>query len=70
MLSTVQQTSLGLGTALLGAVFTQVLNSTGEYLQALRAGLLGEFVLMLIVAGLSLNYWRRQRHSAGLRTAE
>jgi predicted MFS family arabinose efflux permease len=61
MLSTVQQASLGLGPALLGAVLTQTLHLTGgNHLEAVLAALAAEFCLMLMLVALVIVQFRRQ----------
>lgn len=62
MLATVQQASLGLGSALLGAVFAHNLERHGDYLEATQATLASEFVLMsLLLCATCLFYLRRVR---------
>jgi len=59
MLSTVQQASFGLGSALLGSVLTQVLHLQGNWLQAMVAALVTEFGLMLVLLAGTAIYHRR-----------
>jgi MFS family permease len=61
MLSTLQQASFGLGSALLGSVFSQVLHYCGLYRNALLSGLASELCLMLILLGSAIAYHRRHR---------
>lgn len=61
MLATVQQASFGLGSALLGGVFAQVLHISGRYLDAVVAALVAEFGLMAVLVCSSLVYQRRER---------
>jgi MFS family permease len=58
MLTTVQQASFGLGSALLGAVFTQTLHTSGLYLDAAVTALQAEFGLMLVLVVAALAYRR------------
>jgi predicted MFS family arabinose efflux permease len=64
MLSTVQQASFGLGSALLGAVFAQTLRHSGHYLDAVLAGLTGEFGLMSILLTGAILYNNSHRRLA------
>ncbi|NJA89465.1 MFS transporter [Rhodocyclus tenuis] len=61
LLSTVQQTAFGLGSALLGALFTHQLQLAGSHLDALLAGLTGELCLMLLLSAGTLLYYRRHQ---------
>ena len=63
VLTTVQQASFGLGSALLGAIFAQTLHFSGNYIDAALAGLGGEFCLMLILLISGVVYHLRQRAS-------
>lgn len=59
MISTLQQASFGLGSALLGAVFAQSLHySQGNYLNAVTSALAVEWCLMLILVVLAWGYHR------------
>jgi MFS family permease len=60
LLSTVQQAALGLGPALLGAIFAGQLNADGNYLHAAQFALLGEVVLILALVACTLLH--RQQH--------
>lgn len=65
MLSTVQQASFGLGSALLGTVLAQVLHQGGDYLRAIVAALGVEFALMAVLLISAVFYHRhhdRLRH--------
>lgn len=59
MLSTVQQASFGLGSALLGAVLAQTLHFDGSYLHAAVAALSAEFCIMLMLLISAAVYYRR-----------
>ena len=61
MLTTVQQASFGIGSALLGAVFAQTLHHTGQYLDAALAGLLAEFCLMMILLASAVAFHKRRQ---------
>ncbi|HWU98140.1 MAG TPA: MFS transporter [Oxalicibacterium sp.] len=61
MLSTVQQASFGLGSALLGAVLTQTLHFDGSYLHAAVAALGAEFCIMLGLLISAAVYYRRHK---------
>ena len=58
VLTTVQQASFGLGSALLGAIFAQTLHYSGSYIDAALAGLFGEFCLMLTLLTSAIVYHR------------
>ena len=60
MLSTVQQAAFGLGAALIGAVFAQVLHGGGDYRQAVLAALGSELVLMLMLVSSALVFRGRR----------
>ena len=63
MLSTIQQTAFGLGSALLGTVFAQTLQHDGNYLAGALTALIVEFFLMLVLTGCAVAYrQRQQRH--------
>jgi MFS family permease len=64
MLSTVQQASFGLGSALLGSVLTQTLHWGGTYQQAIVAALGAEFCIMAILASSTILYYRRHERFA------
>ncbi len=66
MLSTVQQASLGLASALLGVVFAQTLRHYGQYLDAALAGLAAEFCLMSILLVSAIAYHIRQHRPAAV----
>lgn len=57
MLTTVQQAALGLGPALLGAVFAHRLHATGgDYLQAVLTALAAELCLMAVLVASAVRY--------------
>jgi MFS family permease len=57
MLTTVQQAALGLGPALLGAVFAHRLHATGgDYLQAVLTALVAELCLMAVLVASAVRY--------------
>lgn len=57
MLTTVQQAALGLGPALLGAVFAHRLHTTGgDYLQAVLTALAAELCLMAVLVASAVRY--------------
>ncbi|HBO78122.1 MAG TPA: MFS transporter, partial [Cupriavidus sp.] len=58
-LATVQQASLGLGSALLGTVFAQRLHHAATYLDAALASLAAELCLMTILVAAALVYHNR-----------
>lgn len=60
MLATVQQASLGLGSALLGAVFAHRLERHGDYLEATQTTLAVEFVLMTLLLGATCLFYLRR----------
>ena len=65
MLSTVQQASLGLGPAVLGAVLTQTLHlSGGNYLEAVLGALAAEFCVMLVLVALVVVKIRKRNADA------
>ncbi|MFZ6754610.1 MFS transporter [Undibacterium sp. Dicai25W] len=66
VLTTVQQASFGLGSALLGAVFAQTLHFSANYLDAALAGLSGEFCLMLILLTSAIVYHYRHHPSGNV----
>ena len=61
MLSTIQQTAFGLGSALLGTVFAQSLRHFGNYLDGALAALIVEFALMLVLTLCAATYRQRQQ---------
>ncbi|WP_249265850.1 MFS transporter [Serratia proteamaculans] len=62
MLTTVQQTALGLGPILLGTLLVQILHlEPGNYLKAVLVAMLAEFCLMLVLLGRTLQYQRAER---------
>ncbi|MCV4248868.1 hypothetical protein [Pseudomonas aeruginosa] len=67
MLATVQQASLGLGSALLGAVFAYRLERHGDYLEATQTTLAVEFVLMTLLLGATCLFYLRHVRTAPLR---
>ncbi|MCV4110113.1 hypothetical protein, partial [Pseudomonas aeruginosa] len=67
MLATVQQASLGLGSALLGAVFAHRLERHGDYLEATQTTLAVEFVLMTLLLGASCLFYLRRVRTVPLR---
>ncbi|MCT4953609.1 MFS transporter [Pseudomonas aeruginosa] len=67
MLATVQQASLGLGSALLGAVFAHRLERHGDYLEATQTTLAVEFVLMTLLLGATCLFYLRRVRTAPLR---
>jgi MFS family permease len=66
MLSTVQQASFGLGSALLGVVFAQTLRHYGQYLDAALAGLAAEFCLMSVLLVSAIAYHNRHHRPAAV----
>jgi len=64
VLTTVQQASFGLGSALLGAIFAQTLHFSGNYIDAALAGLSSEFCLMLILLISAIIYHFRQHSTS------
>jgi MFS family permease len=60
MLSTVQQASLGLGPALLGAILTHYIHHGSTYLYAAKMALSGELLLMLVLVVSTLLHRHRQ----------
>jgi MFS family permease len=64
MLATMQQTSFGLGAALLGGVFGVALQATGTYRSAILVTLATESGLMLALAATALHQLRRRREAA------
>lgn len=67
MLATVQQASLGLGSALLGAVFAHRLERHGDYLEATQTTLAVEFVLMTLLLGATCLFYLRRVRTVPLR---
>ncbi|NLS01365.1 MFS transporter [Rhizobium sp. P38BS-XIX] len=65
MLATMQQVSLGLGPAILGAVFAQVLQYSGHYQAAGMTAIAVEFGLMVILLASALHRLARERAPAG-----
>lgn len=65
MLATMQQVSLGLGPAILGAVFAQVLQYSGHYQAAGMTAIAVEFGLMVILLASALRRLARERAPAG-----
>ncbi|ABF08313.1 MFS transporter [Cupriavidus metallidurans] len=63
-LATVQQASLGLGSALLGTVFAQRLHHAATYLDAALASLAAELCLMTILVAAALVYHNRHGQPA------
>lgn len=62
MLTTVQQTALGLGPILLGTLLVQMLHlAPGNYLHAVLVAMGAEFCLMLVLLGRTLIYQRAER---------
>jgi MFS family permease len=62
MLTTVQQTALGLGPILLGTLLVQMLHLVpGDYLHAVLVAMAAEFCLMLVLLGRTLIYQRAER---------
>lgn len=59
MLSTMQQTALGLGAPLLGAIFIHYVSIS--YLAAARAALAAEWIMMFALVVVTLSYLRRER---------
>ena len=66
-LATVQQASLGLGSALLGAVFAHRLERHGDYLEATQTTLAVEFVLMTLLLGATCLFYLRRVRTVPLR---
>jgi hypothetical protein len=64
MLATMQQAAFGLGSALFGAIFAEVLHSSGDYQHALRVSLCTELFLMLLLLASALNDEHTQRKLA------
>jgi hypothetical protein len=60
MLTTVQQASFGLGSALLGGVFAQTLQPQGDHRHAALSTLAVEWGLMLILVGACVVYGRQR----------
>jgi hypothetical protein len=65
MPSTVQQASAGLCPALLGAVFAETLQHSGQYINAALAGLVAEFGLMSRLPLSALAYSTKHRPPPG-----
>ncbi len=62
ILTTVQQTALGLGPILLGTLLVQMLHlEPGNYLKAVLVAMVAEFFLMLVLLGRTLLYLRAER---------
>jgi MFS family permease len=66
MLATMQQVSLGLGPAVFGAVFAQVLQYSGLYRAAGVTALVVEFGLMVILLVTTLHRLARHRDASGV----
>ncbi|MGO1767317.1 MFS transporter [Advenella sp. S44] len=64
MLSTIQQASMGLGPALLGAVFSQSLLQGHDYQRAIHASVQLEIILLALLMAVSTWYFLRQRSQA------
>jgi len=61
MLSTIQQAAFGLGSALFGTLFAQILQRSSNYLDGALVTLIAEFSLMMLLTGGAVAYQRRQQ---------